>query len=708
MAKKLLELKRVLENKARSNQVFNYTVPDLWNCFGYKGDEQIKTQWGEIIVNPYKFYSEVINDFILPNKTGKKDYSRPLSKIKKVTLKQIKETPGYTGGDWIKEASVYSTMIRTSAAWDHDRSGDLEDSNIYNLNDSGTFVKMLALLPLLKKMGINTVYMLPISKFSLKDKKGELGSPYGVSNVFELDPNLKDKMVGDDMTLDDEFTAFVEACHILDMRVMIDIIPRTNSVNSDLIVDHPDWFYWIKQDDLEDYFPPYVPDIGDTTPPEGHYFDQVYNSESVWNHIKKFVKNPRQTMPNEWSNVVTKWQEANGELNILDLVRDDLGLTIAPAFSDHINDIQPPWSDVTFFRMYLDHPLTAQERIGDNDLAPYILYDTIKSSWHPGNLPNQELWDTLSDIIPHFQREFGIDGARIDMGHALPSKLVTQIVKSARKIDPDFSFIAEQLDSSLAGVEKANGYNMIIGKGFYEEPRIWTGNANGFFYGSSTLECPVFAGGETHDTPRIAARPEGGKPLSKMLTVLNMFMPNGVPFINSGQEVYETQPMNTGLDCRPDEAYMLDPKDRYHGKLPLFDKYAFHYTNEDRWELPDTLEILSKIRNKYLSTLTNPSNFCGLGFSSPHDMAIGLGYIESNKYNLDEDNLILVIANTHVYEGRTVFVNIENIRSKSSNTSTNGKLIFSTHEWERDIHEFDNDGNLNLYMSAGEVKIIKL
>ena len=27
------------------------------------------------------------------------------------------------------------------------------------------------------------------------------------------------------------------------------------------------------------------------------------------------------------------------------------------------------------------------------------------------------------------------------------------------------------------------------------------------------------------------------------MTVLNMFMPNGVPFINSGQEVFETQPI---------------------------------------------------------------------------------------------------------------------------------------------------------------------
>ena len=97
---------------------------------------------------------------------------------------------------------------------------------------------------------------------------------------------------------------------------------------------------------------------------------------------------------------------------------------------------------------------------------------------------------------------------------------------------------------------------MIIGYGFYQEPRVYEHRTHNFMYESRHLPCPVFAGGETHDTPRLAAR-DGGRTLSKMLTIMNMFMPNGVPFINSGQEVYETQPMNTGLDCRDYEQYML-------------------------------------------------------------------------------------------------------------------------------------------------------
>ena len=60
------------------------------------------------------------------------------------------------------------------------------------------------------------------------------------------------------MSLEDQFKALIEACHTLDMRVMIDIIPRTNATESELIIDHPDWFYWIKTKDLPIYKPPYV------------------------------------------------------------------------------------------------------------------------------------------------------------------------------------------------------------------------------------------------------------------------------------------------------------------------------------------------------------------------------------------------------------------------------------------------------------------
>ena len=82
---------------------------------------------------------------------------------------------------------------------------------------------------------------------------------------LKLDPSLSDPMIDNTLTLDEQFQALVEAAHTMGMRVMIDIIPRTNATESDLIIDHPDWFYWINSSDLPFYKPPYVDEINDRT-----------------------------------------------------------------------------------------------------------------------------------------------------------------------------------------------------------------------------------------------------------------------------------------------------------------------------------------------------------------------------------------------------------------------------------------------------------
>ena len=175
-----------------------------------------------------------------------------------------------------------------------------------------------------------------------------------------------------------------------------------------------------------------------------------------------------------------------------------------------------------------------------------------------------------------------------------------------------------------------------------------------------------------------------------------------------GQEVYETQPMNTGLDCRDYEQYMLPQHDRYFGKLALFDKFALHYLNHMRWELPDILEVVSKIRQDHIKTFTNIENFVGLGFDQLSDPAIGFGYIEEGKRGHHNDNVFIIVASTEMYSPIDVTVHLENLREQSKNNWCTGKLLFSTHEWPRDIHEFDYHQNLHLHLQPGEVKIIKL
>lgn len=692
-------LDKIVTGLAKQEQlnktVFNFVIPDLWDSTDVRVDK-IDVKDGNLIVNPYQFFQTLIKDEFLNKNKKKSDFSKPYY------LGQPKnKIKGLSNGDWIRQSFAYSMMVRSSASYDHDRSGRLEEFNLYHLKETGTFVKALAYLPLLKRMGVDVLYMLPISKYSLKDKKGELGSPYGVSNFFKLDEGLKDPMTGPDCTVEDEFRAFVEACHRLDMKVIIDIIPRTNSVNSDLIIDHPDWFYWINLEDLADYASPYCPGLKSALPAKKEYFEQVFASEEVIAHIKKFKPNPKHTNPELWKKLVKKWKDGKGKYEVLDLVQEMFNLTIAPAFSDCINDPQPAWSDVTFFRLYLDHPQNSQPYLEEHgEIHPYILFDVAKSSLNPGTIKNQELWDTLADIIPFFQREFGIDGARIDMGHALPDELIKMILTKAREIDPNFCFIAEELDVENAKVSKEKGYNMIIGDGFIRLPRVQEGLFNSFVYGAMNLESPLFAVGETHDTPRLAAR-DGGETLGKMISVFNLFVPNTIPFLNSGQEVYERQPMNTGLDCRPNELFMLEKEDPYYGKLALFDRYAFHYNHRHRWEIPAVLEKASKIRHEYLNAMMDMNNVYPLGFSAPWDTAAGFAYV-------NQDRVLLAITNTDMHNEKYHYVRLDNLPEQFFSPEKTIVQRFSSEDnmpHELLINEYRG---MNLHFVPGEVKLIEI
>ncbi len=653
------------------------SVPDIWTQFDTSKLTATYLANGEVLVDPYHFF-KVLSEQLYLNKNPKAIESLSQSKgLKK-------------DGAWLNDAIIYSSLIRTSSAWDHDRSGRLEDENLHGLKDTGTFVKMLALLPHLKKMGVNTLYLLPIMRFSKYSKKGDLGSPYSVKDFFLLDEGLKDPLTHDAFTLDEEFRLMIEAAHALNIRVMIDIIPKTNAIDSNFIKDHPEWFYWIKCDEKPHYVPPKVPGVPNTAIPTAAYIKPIYESKHTLAHINRFTHNPKQLD-------AALFNKLKKRKNPLQAIEKNMGITIAPAFSDHINDPQPPWTDVTFFRMYFDHPEHAKPYLKDNT-PPYILFDTIKSNLYPGKQPNQKLWDMITDIIPYFQRTFGIDGARIDMGHALPKPLLQAIIKKAKAVDPDVGFIAEELNNDNAQTAKDNGYNIIVGNGFIDQPRVFDGSAKRFFTQAKDYPLALFAGAETHDTPRIAAR-DGKETLAKTLAVLNYFMPNGVPFINAGMELYETQAMNLGLDATEVEQKRLDYHDPYYNKLALFDRYQLHYLYEKRYELPTILKRIAPLRKQYLGAIKNKNRTFILASDNP--FFIGIVYHFRNK-------LLLVLGNLNPFHDEWITPSIKTIQTKTGISRQQGTLLFSTNEEKRAFTQFKDPNTLDIHLAKGEVKIVEL
>ncbi|WHY19425.1 alpha-amylase [Paenibacillus sp. G2S3] len=485
-------------------------IPTVWNECQY--ERVLFEKDGEICVHPYDFMTEHLK------------YVDKLSW--RYMLKQ------HTNLD---DSAIYSSLIRYSTAWDYNHDGTIE---------SGTFLRFLIILPLLKKMGINILYMLPVNQYSKLNLKGDIGSPYAVQSLFHLDQNLHDSLLDgmEEFTIHDELSALVEACHLLDIKTVVDFIPRVTAKNSAFINEHPDWVYWIKMQELEGFAPPPIPELGffeECTPDK---LETVYRSQETADFLRKFSPPPNELHPILWQQLKEKAAKTGNEL--LTLVEQEMGITTAPAHSDWINDVQPIWTDITFLRLYKDFSPHVRHLISP-DQAPYVLFDTIKCNDYPGEEPNLELWDVLEEAVRFNLQKYGIDGFRIDIGHVLPIPLLTRIFDTIKEMNPNAILISEDLFNRNHKKAASTGYNIMLGSGWNVMTQITKENLVSFLEELPELNIHVFACAETADTPRITSR--GGVEVARMIAVFNQFLPNAIPYVTTGYEMNEEQPLNCGL-----------------------------------------------------------------------------------------------------------------------------------------------------------------
>ncbi|MBN1564189.1 MAG: alpha-amylase [Anaerolineae bacterium] len=536
-----------------------YHVPGLW----IDHDSVEPGATAAQTVNPYEFYAEKLQ-----------------------AIHETVPTPvitGTGGGEWTRHATVYNLFPRVASAYDHAHDDHLcIEACADGWRDTGTLLKCIALLPYIHSLGINTVHLLPITSVGQDGKKGTLGSPYGIRNAYKLDENLAEPALGLDVnTL---FAGFVEAAHILGMRVVMEFVLRTSSKDGDWIGEHPEWFYWIRED---------VPDREPGSAAPDAYGNPIFPEDDL-NQVKdkvfrgEFVDLP--APPADYQAMFTappkpdQVQLENGHwVGVLD---DGTRVRIPGAFADWPpDDNQPPWTDVTYLRMY-DHP----------DFN-YIAYNTIRMYderlAQPENAVS-DLWDAVVGVIPHYQNEFGIDGVMIDMGHALPMPLKQRVVSAARDINPDFAFWDENFLITQKSVDE--GYNAVLGYMVFD---FHLPNKLQDFLGRlahERLPLPFFATPESHNTPRAASRPSALQYVHYAL-IFSAVVP-GLPFIHNGFEFMETKPINTGLGFS-DEMIAENPTDT----LPLFSQWAFDWTRDGN--LVGSIRYALQIRQQYEALLSN-------------------------------------------------------------------------------------------------------
>ena len=493
----------------------DYHVPSLWI-------NPIAVEMQDIRVNPFDFFLKKINEI------------RNLGKFHK-----RQDT---------HQNIVYNMLVRFTTAYDHNADGKVEKGlNAEGFRETGTFLKAIALLPYIHSLGCDTIYLLPVTSIGTAGRKGNLGSPYAIADPYKLDENLSEPIL--ELSIEEQFAAFVEAAHIAGFKVVTEFVFRTASIDSPLAFEHPEWFYWIR-DDIENR-EGYYEDDDKYGPP---YFDDLtlqMIKEKIEEKIFSRLPAPEKNYRSFFTDVPVKVFREDGYVK--GITKQGVKCKIPSAFADWPpDDNQPVWSDVTYLRMY-DHPR-----------FNYIAYNTVRmydTALAKSRYAVKSLWEHIEGIVPYYQKEFGVDGVMIDMGHALPAALLKNIIRKAREVNREFIIWEENFN--LTKESKAKGFDASLGYMPFDAHVPEKMKAIVDMLSKKNNPLSFFLTAETHNTKRAAMR-QGAEKFSEYVWGINCFMP-GLLFVHSGFELAETKPVNTGLQFTDEEIKENPPE-----TLPLF------------------------------------------------------------------------------------------------------------------------------------------
>ncbi len=120
----------------------------------------------------------------------------------------------FTTVDWAKEATIYEVNIR-------------------QYTEEGNFSAFQKHLPRLKEMGVDILWLMPITPISDKGMKGSLGSYYACSSYTKINPEFGTEA---------DFLNLVNAAHAMGMKVIIDWVANHTGCKHEWMDAHPDWF----------------------------------------------------------------------------------------------------------------------------------------------------------------------------------------------------------------------------------------------------------------------------------------------------------------------------------------------------------------------------------------------------------------------------------------------------------------------------------
>jgi glycosidase len=105
--------------------------------------------------------------------------------------------------------------------------------NIRQYTAEGTFKAFEKHLPRIKDMGIDIVWLMPITPISQLHKKGSLGSYYACSSYTKINPEFGNEA---------DFKDLVDAAQALGMKVIMDWVANHTGSQHEWMQEHPNWF----------------------------------------------------------------------------------------------------------------------------------------------------------------------------------------------------------------------------------------------------------------------------------------------------------------------------------------------------------------------------------------------------------------------------------------------------------------------------------
>jgi glycosidase len=111
-------------------------------------------------------------------------------------------------------------------------------TNIYEVNvrqytKEGTFKAFIEHISRLKNMGIDILWLMPVTPISIEKRQGTWGSYYAASSYTNIDPTYGSE---------DDFKELIKTAHFFDMKVIIDWVANHTGYDHQWTKEHADWY----------------------------------------------------------------------------------------------------------------------------------------------------------------------------------------------------------------------------------------------------------------------------------------------------------------------------------------------------------------------------------------------------------------------------------------------------------------------------------